>query len=340
MISQEKLLELLPIAFRESNLSLPGKESGKVRDWYPLSDGRRLIVTTDRLSAFDRILAAVPYKGQVLNQLSAWWFAQTADILPNHLLQVPDPNISIVTRVEPIAVEVIVRGFISGVTSTALWYRYALGEREIYGHRLPEGLRKNERLPQPMITPTTKGGATGHDERLTCAEVVSSGLLDAAAWEQVQAAALAIFARGQKVAEKAGLILVDTKYEFGIAPDGRILLIDEVHTPDSSRFWKADSYESRFSAGLEPENFDKEFVRLAYAEKGYRGEGEIPPMPDALWAAASQRYITIYEMLSGQEFAPGAYPVSERLAGWETGKQGNRETGKQGNKETGRQVNR
>lgn len=319
MISREKILELLPLACGETDLPLPGKTVGKVREWYPLGSGKRLIVATDRLSAFDRILARVPYKGQVLNQLSAWWFEQTRDIVPNHLISIPDPNAAIVTEVEPLLVEVVVRGYISGVTTTALWYRYNLGEREIYGYRFPEGLRKNERLPEPIITPTTKGGPSGHDERLTCAEVVSQGILDAATWEQVQAAALAIFKRGQELAQKAGLILVDTKYEFGRAPDpkgrgGRILLIDEVHTPDSSRFWKADSYESRFAAGQEPENFDKEFVRIAYTEKGYRGEGEIPAMPNELWAAASERYITIYEMLTGQEFVPGAYPVNERLA--------------------------
>lgn len=313
MITHQKLLDLLPFAFGESNLRLPGRQSGKVREWYTLPQGERLIVTTDRLSAFDRILAAVPFKGQVLNQLSAWWFQQTADILPNHLISLPDPNAAIVTEVTPIPVEVIVRGYISGVTTTALWYRYNLGEREIYGYRFPDGLRKNERLPQPIITPTTKGGASGHDERLTCAEVVSTGILDAQVWEQVQTAALAIFGRGQQLAEKAGLVLVDTKYEFGIAPDGRVLLIDEVHTPDSSRYWKAESYLSRVAAGQEPENFDKEFVRLAYAEKGYRGDGEIPPMPADLWAAASERYIAIYEMLTGASFDPGTYPVQPRL---------------------------
>lgn len=313
MISREKLLELLPHACGETNLPLTGKTVGKVREWYPLSDGKRLIVTTDRLSAFDRILARVPYKGQVLNQLSAWWFDQTRHLIPNHLISLPDPNAAIVTEVEPLLVEVIVRGYISGVTTTALWYRYNLGEREIYGYTFPDGLRKNERLPEPIITPTTKGGPSGHDERLTCAEVVSNGILDAETWEQVQSAALSIFKRGQELAQKAGLVLVDTKYEFGRAPDGRILLIDEVHTPDSSRFWKADSYESRFAAGQEPENFDKEFVRIAYAEKGYRGDGEIPSMPDELWAAASERYITIYEMLTGETFVPGEYPVNERL---------------------------
>jgi phosphoribosylaminoimidazole-succinocarboxamide synthase len=313
MLTQEKLIELLPLACRETDLALPGKATGKVRDWYDLSETKRLIVTTDRLSAFDRVLAAVPYKGQVLNQLSAWWFKNTADVIPNHLESLPDPNVSIVTRVEPIPVEVIVRGFITGVTSTALWYRYSLGEREIYGYTFPEGLKKNDKLPEPIITPTTKGGVTGHDERLTCAEVVETGLLDAATWEQVQAAALAIFKRGQELALKSGLILVDTKYEFGRTPDGRVLLIDEVHTPDSSRFWKAESYQAQLDAGQEPENFDKEFVRIAYSEKGYRGDGEIPEMPAELWASASQRYITIYEMLSGETFVPGVYPMETRL---------------------------
>ena len=313
MISQNELLELLPSAFGESNLPLSGKQTGKVRDWYNLPDGKRLILTTDRLSAFDRILARVPYKGQVLNQLSAWWFDQMQDVVPNHILSIPDPNAAVVTEVEPLLVEVVVRGYISGVTTTALWYRYNLGEREIYGYTFPEGLKKNQALPEPIITPTTKGGETGHDERLTCAEVVSKGILDADTWDQVQEAALAIFKRGQQIAQKAGLILVDTKYEFGRASDGRILLIDEVHTPDSSRFWKADTYESRIAAGQEPENFDKEFVRLAYAELGYRGDGEIPSVSDSLWAAASERYIAIYEMLTDETFVPGSYPVEARL---------------------------
>lgn len=300
-------------AFKGMDLPLPGKQSGKVRDWYPLTNQRRLLITTDRLSAFDRILAAVPYKGQVLNQLSAWWFQTTADIIPNHLLEIPDPNALVAQEVEPFPVEVIVRGYITGVTSTALWYRYSLGERSIYGYTFPDGLQKNQALPQPIITPTTKGGPTGHDERLTCAEVVEQGYLDAATWDTVQTAALAIFARGQQMAQQAGMILVDTKYEFGRAPDGRVMLIDEVHTPDSSRFWLADTYPERFAAQAEPENFDKEFIRLAYAEQGYRGEGQPPAMPDTLWAAASQRYIRIYEKLTGRPFVPGSYPIEPRL---------------------------
>ena len=313
MISKDQLRGLLPTALDGTDLPLPNRTSGKVRDWYGLPDGNRLIVTTDRLSAFDRILATIPYKGQVLNQLSAWWFEQTRDIVPNHIISLPDPNAAIVNVADAFPVEVIVRGYITGVTSTALWYRYSLGERNIYGYDFPEGLQKNQALPEPIITPTTKGGRTGHDERLTCVEIVEKGLLGKQTWEQVQDAALAIFKRGQEVARKAGIILVDTKYEFGCAADGRVVLIDEVHTPDSSRFWKADTYEARFAAGEDPENFDKEFVRLAYAEKGYRGDGQIPSMPDDLWVSASERYIQIYEMLTGKEFMPGAYPVQERL---------------------------
>jgi phosphoribosylaminoimidazole-succinocarboxamide synthase len=313
MVAKELIRQQLPSALGETHLPLPGKQAGKVRDWYELQRGQRLLVTTDRLSAFDRILARVPYKGQVLNQLAAWWFDQTSDVIANHKISVPDPNATIVTTVQPFAVEVIVRGYITGVTSTALWYRYSIGERDIYGYHFPEGLRKNEQLPEPIITPTTKGGPTGHDERLTCAEVVEHGLLDRGTWDQVQAAALAIFKRGQEIAARNGLILVDTKYEFGRAPDGRVLLIDEVHTPDSSRFWKAESYAERFEQGAEPENFDKEFVRLAYAEQGYRGDGPIPAMPDDLWIAASRRYIEIYEMLTGLMFEPGTYPIEPRL---------------------------
>jgi phosphoribosylaminoimidazole-succinocarboxamide synthase len=206
-----------------------------------------------------------------------------------------------------------VRGYITGVTSTALWYRYSLGERDIYGYRFSEGLQKNSRLSEPIITPTTKGGVTGHDERLTCAEVVEKGLLDSQTWDQVQSAALAIFKRGQEIANQAGMILVDTKYEFGRAADGSVVLIDEVHTPDSSRFWRADSYEERFSAGEDPENFDKEFVRIAYAENGYRGDGDAPSMPDELWSSASERYIKIYQLLTGKKFDAGEYPVEQRL---------------------------
>lgn len=307
---------IIPLShpFTTTNLPLPGRKTGKVREIYQPCDGQLLLVTTDRLSAFDRILGTVPYKGQVLNQLSAWWFEQTKDIIPNHLISIPDPNAMLTVEVEPFPVEVIVRGYITGVTSTALWYRYSLGEREIYGHQFPDDLHKNQALPEAIITPTTKGGPTGHDERLTVDEVVSKGYLDIETWKTVQEAALAIFALGQKVAAASGLILVDTKYEFGRASDGRIMIIDEIHTPDSSRFWVADTYEARLAVGKEPENFDKEFLRLEYAQKGYRGEGPPPDMPEDLWLRVSERYIALYEKLTGKSFQPGEYPVEPRLS--------------------------
>jgi phosphoribosylaminoimidazole-succinocarboxamide synthase len=304
----------MPIqSFSETQLPLSGKFSGKVRDSYVLPGDRRLLITTDRLSAFDKILHTVPYKGQVLNQLSAWWFLQLADIIPHHLVSLPDPNALIATEVTPFPVEVIVRGYLTGVTSTALWHRYELGERSIYGYDFPDGLQKNQGLPNPIITPTTKGGPTGHDERLTCREVVEKEFIDEKTWDLIQSAALAIFERGQTIAAKAGLLLVDTKYEFGRDAAGRVLLIDEVHTPDSSRFWKKESYLTRFKEGAEPESFDKEIVRLAYAKQGYRGEGVPPVLSEELWSSVSQRYIQIYEMLTEERFNPGEYPVEPRL---------------------------
>jgi len=315
VLNRDTLKQTIPQALTGIEIDWPhGRERGKVRDTFLLPDGRRLIVTTDRLSAFDRILTAVPFKGQVLNQLSAFWFEQTADIIPNHIIDVPDPNTSLVVGCETLPVEVVVRGYITGVTKTALWYRYSLGERHIYGYDFPDGMVKNQPLPAPIITPTTKGRAGEHDERITCAEVVERGLLDEATWEQVQAAALAIFKRGQEIARRGGLILVDTKYEFGRTPDGKVTIIDEVHTPDSSRFWLAKSYEDIVAQGAEPENFDKEFLRLWYTERGYRGDGEPPAATDDLIAQVSERYIALYEMLTGRTFEPGAYPANPRIA--------------------------
>jgi len=317
MLTEEQLKPLTEIALSGVDIpELGPKTQGKVRDIYQRTRAgvdERILITTDRLSAFDRILGEIPYKGQVLTQLSAFWFEQMADVIGNHIIELPDPNVTVAYECSALPVEVIVRGYITGVTKTALWYRYSLGERVIYGHEFPEGLQKNQKLPEPIITPTTKGGPTGHDERLTCDEVVEHGLLDQETWDQVQTAALKIFKRGQTVAAKAGIILVDTKYEFGRLPNGEVVLIDEVHTPDSSRFWIADSYESRIANGQEPENFDKEFIRLWYAEQGYRGDGEPPVWNPELAIKASLRYQQIYEMLTGKSFEPSNYPAEERI---------------------------
>jgi phosphoribosylaminoimidazole-succinocarboxamide synthase len=309
VLTHEELLQAIPNALQSVNLSGWGETiSGKVRDIYT-RDGKRLLVTTDRVSAFDRVLGLIPYKGQVLNQLSAWWFEQTKDIVTNHVIAVPDPNMTIAREAQPLPVEVVVRGYITGVTSTSLWTLYAQGERQPYGILLPDGLKKNDPLPQPIITPTTKASGGAHDERLTREQILSSGLVERSLWEQVEDAAVAIFKRGQAVAERAGLILVDTKYEFGLI-DGQLVLIDEVHTPDSSRYWTAESHKS----GHEPENFDKEFLRLWFAGQGYRGEGQPPTMPDEFVAQVAARYIAAYERLTGSEFIPGEQPAEERIA--------------------------
>jgi phosphoribosylaminoimidazole-succinocarboxamide synthase len=299
-------------------LPLTGRREGKIRISYELpasgdTPERRLFITTDRLSAFDRVLACVPGKGQVLNELAWWWFGELADIVPNHALSLPDPNVLIATAAAPLPVEVIVRHAITGVTNTSLWQRYAAGQRVIDGHTLPDGLHKNELLPTPIITPTTKAEAGGHDEPLSVADVEARGLVAPALWEQVCAAALAIFERGSQRAQAAGLILADTKYEFGLAPDGTLLLIDEVHTPDSSRFWEGANYESRLAAGEEPESMDKEIVRRAFVDLGYRGDGPIPTLDPAVWVATANGYQRAYERLTGRSFVSAEQPAVARI---------------------------
>lgn len=312
MLTLDEIMAAIPHALLRVDLPELGERlEGKVRDIY-VRDGHRILITTDRVSAFDRVLGAIPFKGQVLNQLSAWWFEQTKDVVANHVVDVPDPNVTIAREAQPLPVEVIVRGYITGVTSTSLWTLYSQGVERPYGLDLPPGLRKNDPLPEPVITPTTKATGGAHDERLTSAEVVERGLVAPDLWEEIQQAALAIFKRGQEVARRAGLILVDTKYEFGLI-DGRPALIDEIHTPDSSRFWVAESYERVRGTDEEPENFDKEFLRLWFAQQGYRGEGPIPQMPPEFIAQVAQRYIAAYERLTGQAFVPGEQPAAERI---------------------------
>ena len=285
---------------------------GKVRDCYVVGD-RRILITTDRLSAFDRVLGLVPYKGQVLNQLSHFWFEAVCDFVPSHMIATPDPNVMLAHEGRAFPIEIVVRGYITGVTTTSLWYNYERGERRMYGLALPEGLRKNQALPEPVITPTTRAtGPGGHDERITPAEIVERGLVSRDEWNALVAKALAVFARGQEVCARGGLILVDTKYEFGRI-GGEIALIDEVHTPDSSRFWKADTYQARFQAGQEPDSFDKEVVRLWYSERGYRGDGEPPSMEEALVVQAALRYASVYEMITGRQFEPAPYPAGPRI---------------------------
>lgn len=296
------------------DLDLPDHHSGKVRESWRLPGGHRLLVTTDRISAFDRVIGTVEHKGQVLNQLAAWWFARTADIVANHVISVPDPNALVAVDANPLPVEVVVRGRLTGSTSTSLLPRYEAGERVLYGHRLPEGLTAHGPLPEPMITPTTKETGGAHDRPVTIDEVVELGLVEAGLWTQVQKAAIDLFARGSEIAASAGFVLADTKYEFGLGPNGELLLIDEVHTPDSSRFWAVDSMDDRIRAGLAPESYDKEPVRLALKAGGYSGSGPVPHLPESVLADTSARYVELYERLTGLAFEPGERPIAERVA--------------------------
>ena len=310
MLTHEQILNALPECLDQTDFpELGEKYEGKVRDVY-VKNGRRTLITTDRISAFDRVLGLIPFKGQVLNQLSAWWFAQTADIVPNHLISVPDPNVTIAHEAQPLPVEIVVRGYITGVTKTSLWYLYEQGERRPYGISLPDGLQKNDQLPSPIITPTTKATDGGHDEQLTRHELSRGKVAGVSPqlWSEIERVALLLFGRGQAIARAAGLILVDTKYEMGLV-NGRVTLIDEIHTPDSSRYWLADSYRP----GAEPENFDKEFMRKWYAAQGYRGDGAPPIMPDDFIAQVAARYIAAYEKLTGEDFMPGERPILSRI---------------------------
>lgn len=287
------------------------KSEGKVRDIY--QHGEVLVlVTTDRHSSFDRMIAHIPWKGQVLNQVSAWWFDKTRDIVRSHLLAVPDPNVTIAKACTPLPVEAVVRGYLTGVTDTAAWTRYAAGERHFGGTALPDGMRKNQKLPQPVFDPTTKEAA--HDRTLTPEQMIAQGFITPDLLEQVEETALALFARGQELAAGNGLILVDTKYEFGLDSSGALTLIDEIHTPDSSRYWQRDSYAARFAAGEEPQYFDKELLRLWFREHcdPYR-DAVLPPAPPELVEELSRRYVTMYEQITGAAFKPGETPVLPRI---------------------------
>lgn len=277
---------------------------GKVRDNYSLGDGRRVLVTTDRISAFDRVLGTLPLKGQVLNRMSHHWFEATRAIAPNHVLAMPDPNLLIGVECRPLPVEMVVRSYLTGVTSTSVWTHYARGERSFAGHALPEGLKKNEPLPEPILTPSTKAAKGGHDVTASRAEILAEGKLSEAEFDEAARLAMALFRFGQERARARGLILVDTKYEFGVDPSGTLRVIDEIHTPDSSRYWYAASYEARLASGEEPESFDKEYVRRWLASVGFTGDGPIPPIPDEVRIEAASRYVAAYEAIVGEPFVP------------------------------------
>jgi phosphoribosylaminoimidazole-succinocarboxamide synthase len=296
---------------------LPHYYRGKVRDNYDLADGQRIIIASDRLSAFDRNLAVIPDKGRVLTQTARYWFEKTADICPNHVLSYPDPNVVIGKRLDILPVEIVVRGYLAGTTGTSLLTLYKKGARHLYGLQLPDGLRDNEILPQAVITPTSKAFDGGHDEPLSAQQIIESKLLTSEQWETVSAYALALFARGQALAAERGLILVDTKYEFGVDAAGTIILADEIHTPDSSRYWIADSYAARFAAGERPESFDKDFVRAWVSERCDPYHDEIPEIPQDLIEATAAVYRKAYESITGLPLEPISADIDilERIRG-------------------------
>ena len=294
---------------------LPKHYRGKVRDNYDLADGRRIIIATDRLSAFDLILATIPFKGQVLTQTARYWFEETKDIIPNHVLEYPDPNVVVGQRLSILPVEIVVRGYLAGTTATSILTMYKAGKREMYGMRLPDGMRENEMLPQPIITPTTKAADGAHDAPLSAAGIIEQNLLTRAQWKTVSDAALALFARGQTIARERGLILADTKYEFGTDASGRILLADEIHTPDSSRYWFAESYENRFRLGEKPESFDKDFVRNWVAARCDPYRDQIPEIPPEMIFETAEVYVGAFETITGRAFDPPSAdePILERI---------------------------
>ena len=288
---------------------LPSPYFGKVRDCYDLpADAihgpRRILIASDRISAFDRILAAIPYKGQVLTQIARHWFERTADIMPNHVLSYPDPNVVIGQRLTILPVEVVVRGYLAGSTSTSILTQYKAGKRDMYGHYLPDGMRDNQALPAAIITPTSKAFDGGHDEPLTAKQIMAQRWLTAAQWDEVSAAALALFARGQKMAAERGLILVDTKYEFGTDAMGRLLIADEIHTPDSSRYWLTSGYDAAFEAGTRPPSFDKDVIRAWVVARCDPYKDPIPTIPAEMIAATSAVYVQAYEAITGMAFEP------------------------------------
>lgn len=304
----------LDVTLDKTALDFLGKKyEGKVRDNYSTADGRRFIVVTDRISAFDRVLGTLPFKGQVLNSLAAFWFQETANIVPNHVLGVPDPNVMECVECEPLKIEMIVRAYLTGVSSTSILTAYRAGAREFCGNKLPEGLEEHGPLPQPILTPTTKAPIGEHDENVSRKEILERKLVTEEQFDAAAAYAMALFAHGQKVCAARGLILVDTKYEFGLTKDGRIVVIDEIHTPDSSRFWFAKSYEERRKKGQSPESFDKEYLRRWLVEQGYRGDGPVPTIPDEVRLEAARRYIEACDTIRGSAFIPNLEAPAERL---------------------------
>lgn len=312
-LSQEIFEQALRHPLAHTEFSFGTRYEGKVRDNYTTGDGRRVLIVSDRVSTFDRIVSTLPLKGQLLNYVSNWWFENTRDVCPNHVLAAPDPNVLVAVECTPLPVEMVVRAYLTGTTSTSIWVHYARGERVFCGHALPNDLRQHQALPEPILTPSTKAEKGDHDVSASREEILRISKMDPADFDRAAQLAMALFRRGQELCRSRGLILVDTKYEFGRAPDGRIVVIDEIHTPDSSRFWYAESYAERFARGEAPESLDKEFLRRWLVERGFSGDGPIPEIPDAVRIEAARRYLTTIELITGQSFQPNLEEPTARI---------------------------
>ncbi len=314
MVPEATLRDALKRTLGETHFdSIGSRYEGKVRDNYTARNGHRFIVTTDRISAFDHVLGTIPFKGQVLTALAAHWFDKTASVVANHMIGMPDPNVLECVECEPLLVEMVMRSYLTGTTSTSIWTHYERGARSFCGHALADGMRKNQRLERPILTPATKAPKGQHDVSGSRADILATGHVKAEDFDAAALLAEKLFAAGQALCAERGLILVDTKYEFGKTKDGRIVVIDEIHTPDSSRFWMKDTYETRFAAGQDPEPLDKDFVRRHYVALGYIGDGPPPSLPDDVRVGAAQRYIEAYERITATEFRPNVDEPLERI---------------------------
>lgn len=314
-MEKNDLVKALAHPLAETSLERLGKKyRGKVRDCYTTADGRRILVVTDRISAFDRSLGVLPLKGQLLNFVSNWWFETTKGLVPNHVLEVPDPNVTVALECEPLPVEMVMRAYLTGTTSTSVWVHYEAGARNFCGYDLPDGLSKHQRLPEILLTPSTKAAHGDHDVSASRQEILALTGMPAADFDEAARLSRLLFEAGQRVCAEQGLILVDTKYEFGKTKDGKIVVIDEIHTPDSSRFWIADTYEQRLAQGQDPDSLDKEYLRRFLAAQGFRGDGPLPPIPDDVRVESSLRYIAAVERITGQPFLPNTEEPSTRIA--------------------------
>ena len=311
-VEKATILSALQHPLEGTDLPLGNKYEGKVRDNYVDRD-RRIIVTTDRISAFDRVLGTLPLKGQILNHVAHFWFEHTKHLVANHVVEVPDPNVIVAKQCELLPVEMVVRAYLTGTTDTSIWVHYERGERSFCGHSLPDGLRQHERLPEILVTPSTKAKKGDHDVSASRQEILGMTGMPEQDFDRAESLALTLFREGQRHCAQRGLILVDTKYEFGKTQDGQIVVIDEIHTPDSSRFWFKTSYDERFSAGQAPESFDKEYVRRFLAEQGFRGDGAIPKIPDEVKVEAILRYIEAVEQITGEDFVPNLEEPQARI---------------------------